>query len=73
MGVFTDGYDLSSIGLVLTTVLSYFGVATSSADYKLLTSPLTGSALAGAAIGALILGYLSNKGRKKFYGIDVTL
>lgn len=73
MGVFTDGYDLSSIGLVLTTVLTYFGVTTNSPDYKLWTSLLTGSALAGAAIGALIFGYLANKGRKKFYGIDVTL
>lgn len=27
MGVFTDGYDLSSIGLVLPLVLTSFGVA----------------------------------------------
>jgi len=27
MGVFTDGYDLSSIGLVLPLVLATFGVA----------------------------------------------
>lgn len=73
MGVFTDGYDLSSIGLVLTTVLSYFGVTAGSPEYKLWSSLLAGSALAGAAIGALIFGYLANKGRKKFYGIDVTL
>ncbi|MFP3260464.1 MAG: MFS transporter, partial [Sulfolobus sp.] len=26
MGVFTDGYDLSSIGIVLTTVLASFGI-----------------------------------------------
>ncbi|BCU69944.1 MFS transporter [Stygiolobus caldivivus] len=73
MGVFTDGYDLSSIGLVLTTVLAYFGISSSSPDYKLWDSLLAGSALAGAAIGALIFGYLANKGRKKFYGVDVTL
>lgn len=73
MGVFTDGYDLSSIGLVVLTVLSYFGITQKSPDYVLYTSLISGSALIGAVIGDLIFGFLSNMGRKKFYGIDVSL
>jgi MFS family permease len=70
MGVFTDGYDLSSIGIVLPLVLASFGV-------KHLTGiesgALAGSALVGAAAGALIFGPLAQNGRKKFYGYDVML
>ncbi|QCO29462.1 MFS transporter [Metallosphaera sedula] len=73
MGVFTDGYDLSSIGIILLLVLSEFGITSKSPDYVSLTAAISGSALAGAAIGAIIFGLLSNQGRKKFYGIDVTL
>ena len=70
MGVFTDGYDLSSIGLVLPLVLASFGVAKLTG---LESGMLAGSALVGAAIGALIFGALAQNGRKKFYGLDVTL
>lgn len=70
MGVFTDGYDLSSIGLVLPLVLTSFGVAKLTGFESGL---LAGSALVGAAIGALIFGALAQNGRKKFYGLDVTL
>ncbi|MCG3109572.1 putative sialic acid transporter [Metallosphaera sp. J1] len=73
MGVFTDGYDLSSIGIVLLLVLSEFGVTSKSPDYVSITAGISGSALAGAAVGAIIFGILSNQGRKKFYGIDVGL
>jgi len=73
MGVFTDGYDLSSIGIVLLTVLSTFGITKTSPSYTLYTSLISGSALIGAAIGAIIFGILANKGRKTFYGIDVSL
>ncbi|WP_338602160.1 MFS transporter [Sulfolobus tengchongensis] len=73
MGVYTDGYDLSSIGIVLLTVLSSFGITKQSPDYTLITSAVSGAALIGAAIGAIIFGFLSNMGRKKFYGIDVGL
>jgi MFS family permease len=70
MGVFTDGYDLSSIGIVLPLVLASFGVARiSSLDGAL----LAGSALIGTVIGALLFGFLAQGGRKTFYGIDVTL
>ncbi|HTC12186.1 MAG TPA: MFS transporter, partial [Acetobacteraceae bacterium] len=70
MGVFTDGYDLSSIGLVLPLVLGSFGVSKLTG---LESGTLAGSALVGAAIGALIFGALAQNGRKKFYGLDVAL
>lgn len=70
LGVFCDGYDLSSIGLVLPLVLASFGVAKISG---IESGMLAGSALVGAAIGALIFGLLGQKGRKRFYGLDVLL
>ena len=70
LGVFCDGYDLSSIGLVLPLVLASYGTATlSSLDSALLAA----SALVGAAIGALIFGMLGQWGRKRFYGYDVLI
>ena len=53
MGVFTDGYDLSSIGIVLPLVLASFGV-TKLTGFE--SGALAGSALVGAAIGAIIFG-----------------
>jgi MFS family permease len=73
MGVFTDGYDLSSIGIVLTTVLASLGITSKSPSYTLWESLIAGSAFIGAAIGAILFGFLSNKGRKTFYGVDVAL
>lgn len=70
MGVFADGYDLSSISVVLALVLASFGI---KALDTLESSLLAGSALAGATIGALAFGQLANKGRKRYYGIDVGL
>ena len=70
MGVFTDGYDLSSIGLVLPLVLATFGVTKLTG---LQSGLLAGSALVGAAVGALIFGALAQRGRKKYYGLDVAL
>lgn len=68
MGVFTDGYDLSSIGIVLPMCLASFGVAHITSVQAAL---LTGSALVGSVIGAILFGWLAQKGRKRFYGIDV--
>ena len=68
MGVFTDGYDLSSIGLVLPLCLASFGVDHITGFQSGL---LTGSALVGSVVGALLFGWLAQKGRKRFYGIDV--
>ncbi|EZQ09963.1 MFS transporter [Candidatus Acidianus copahuensis] len=73
LGVFTDGYDLSSVGIVLLLVLGSFGITKGSSDYSLWISLISGMALAGAAVGAVIFGQLSNRGRKTFYGIDVAL
>jgi MFS family permease len=70
MGVFTDGYDLSSIGIVLTQASHSFGIAKLSA---LQSGFLTGSALVGSVIGASIFGALAQKGRKRYYGVDVGL
>lgn len=70
MGVFTDGYDLSSIGIVLALALHSFGVEHLAG---IEASLMTGSALAGAAVGALLFGWLANKGRKRFYGLDVAI
>ncbi|HTV45148.1 MAG TPA: MFS transporter [Stellaceae bacterium] len=70
MGVFTDGYDLASIGVVLPLVLASFGVAKVS---SLASAMLAASALVGAAFGAVLFGLLAQNGRKKFYGLDVLL
>ncbi|MCY0882303.1 MAG: MFS transporter, partial [Acidianus infernus] len=73
MGVFTDGYDLSSIGIVIGAVLASFGLHSNTPEYNYWEGLVSSSALIGAAIGAIIFGILANKGRKTFYGIDVAL
>ncbi|ARM76818.1 MFS transporter [Acidianus manzaensis] len=73
MGVFTDGYLLSSISLVILDVLSTFGITKSSSSYEFWLGMLDGSVFIGAALGAILFGYLSNKGRKTFYGVDVAI
>src|SRR5690348_12761747 len=70
MGVFTDGYDLSSIGIVLTLAQGSFGIAKLSAFQF---GWLAGSALVGSAIGAAVFGVLAQRGRKRYYGVDVAL
>ncbi|MDD2877934.1 MAG: MFS transporter [Acidiphilium sp.] len=70
LGVFCDGFDLSSIGIVLPLVLTSFGIAKIGG---LQAAMLAGSALVGAALGALIFGLLGQNGRKRFYGLDVLL
>ena len=70
MGAFTDGYDLTSIGIVLPLVLASFGIHHIGG---LQSGLLAGSALVGAAVGALIFGALAQNGRKRFYGFDVLL
>ena len=70
MGVFTDGYDLSSVGIVLTIILADFHLKSLTG---IQSSLLAGSALIGAMIGALIFGMLGNRGRKTFYGLDVSI
>ena len=70
LGVFCDGYDLSSVGLVLPLVLSSFGIkALTGLDSALLAA----SALVGAAIGAIVFGVLGQRGRMRFYGYDMLI
>jgi len=68
LGVFCDGYDLSSIALVLPLVLATFGQK-SLTGFE--SAALAASALVGATIGALVFGVLGQKGRMRFYGYDV--
>ncbi len=68
MGVLSDGYSLSSIAIVLPLVLASFGHQSLTG---IQSSLLTGSALAGMALGAVTFGVLGNRGRKRYYGIDV--
>ncbi len=70
LGVFCDGYDLSSLGLVLPLVLTSFGIGKVSGIEAAL---LAASALAGAAVGAMGFGVLGQWGRKRFYGLDVLI
>ncbi|OYV40177.1 MAG: MFS transporter [Rhodospirillales bacterium 20-64-7] len=70
LGVFCDGYDLSSIGIVLPLVLGTFGIAKIGGFESAM---LAASALVGAAVGALLFGLLGQNGRKRFYGLDVLL
>ncbi|MHB8528973.1 MAG: MFS transporter [Caulobacteraceae bacterium] len=70
LGVFCDGYDLSSVGLVLPLILASYGHATLTGVES---ASLAASALVGAAVGALIFGVLGQKGRKRFYGYDVLI
>lgn len=70
LGVFCDGYDLTSLGIVLPLVLASFGSPSLSG---LESASLAASALVGAAIGALLFGVLGQAGRKRFYGLDVLI
>ena len=70
LGVFCDGYDLSSVGLVLPLILASFGHALLTG---LLSAVLASSALLGSVVGALVFGVLGQKGRKRFYGVDVLI
>jgi MFS family permease len=68
LGVFCDGYDLSSVGIVLPLILHSYGVTSLTG---LQSALLAASALLGAAVGAIAFGALAQWGRKRFYGLDV--
>jgi len=70
LGVFCDGYDLSSVALVLPQILATFGQASLT---SVQSAFLAASALVGAAVGALVFGMLGQKGRRRFYGLDVLI
>ena len=68
MGVFTDGYNLYSLSLVIYIISQFISLN------KVTEGILIAGSYFGAAISAIIFGVLSDfKGRKKMYGIDVTL
>ncbi len=68
MGVFTDGYNLYSISLA-----SYF-LALSISLTKLEMGVVIAGSYYGAAAAAIAFGVLADRiGRKRLYGIDVTL
>ncbi|MCH9644055.1 MAG: MFS transporter [Gammaproteobacteria bacterium] len=68
MGFFTDAYDLFIIGVVTAILGPIWHL--SGGQLAL----LKGVSLAAAALGAIFLGSLSDKlGRKKLYGLEVTI
>ena len=70
LGVFCDGYDLSSVGIVLPLILKSFGDAKLSG---IESASLAASALVGSVVGALAFGFMAQRGRKRFYGLDVLI
>jgi MFS family permease len=70
LGVFCDGYDISALGLVLGPVLHSYGIEKMT-SYE--SGALSAMALIGSAVGALIFGFLAQKGRKRFYGVDALI
>ena len=71
LGVFCDGYDISSIALVLTSTLATYHVA--QHDVPIMKAWLAAAALVGSMLGALVFGMLAQKGRKRFYGLDALI
>lgn len=68
MGFFTDAYDLFVIGVVTTILIPIWHLS----NYQI--AILNGSALAAAALGAIIFGMLADKfGRKKMYGVEIII
>ena len=72
LGVFCDGYDISSIALVLTPALATYHV-TGADDVANVKGWLTAAALIGSMVGSLIFGALAQRGRKRFYGLDAMI
>ena len=71
LGVFCDGYDISSVSLVLSQVVSFYHVA--KHDIPIMKGSLTAMALIGSMVGAAAFGLLAQKGRKRFYGLDALI
>src|SRR5947209_20251236 len=63
VGFFTDAYDLFVISIVVTLVKSQWHLTTTQASW------VTGSAILGAFVGAVVFGRLADLlRRKKVYG-----
>jgi MFS family permease len=72
LGVFCDGYDISSIALVLTPALATYHV-TGADNVANVKGWLTAAALIGSMVGSILFGALAQKGRKRFYGVDALI
>lgn len=70
LGVFSDGCERASVGVVLPLVLAAFDVAHVN---SIRGAALVGQALVGASVGALPCGFRARRGRKKSCGIDVAV
>jgi MFS family permease len=70
LGVFCDGYDISSISLVLGPVLHSYGIDKMT---NMQAGALTASALVGSMLGAAAFGLMAQRGRKRFYGLDAMI
>ena len=65
---------MTALGLVLPFVLASFGINTLTSEKAIFWATwLNAIPIFGFFVGAPVFGILSNKGRKKLYGIDVTL
>ncbi|ADN49975.1 MFS transporter [Vulcanisaeta distributa] len=74
MGTFTDGYDLTVLGVVLPYVLMSYGISSLKSPAGVFWSIwLNALPVLGFFVGAPLFGYLSNLGRKTFYGWDALL
>ena len=68
MGVFSDGYNLYSLSLMIYTISQFIPMN------KITEGLLVAGSYLGAAASALLFGLISDlEGRKKMYGVDVTL
>lgn len=68
VGFFTDAYDLFVISTVATLVTAQWKLTTTQASW------ITGSAILGAFVGALLFGRLADLlGRKRVYGLVAIL
>jgi MFS transporter, PHS family, inorganic phosphate transporter len=66
MGFFTDAYDLFIIGVVTAILMPLWGLSIWQ------VAVLNGAALVAAAVGAITLGWLSDRfGRKCIYGFEM--
>ena len=71
MGVLAVGYEFTAISLTLLIVLSSLHIT--GKEKPLFEGLLVSSGYLGMVTGGIIFGLLSNKGRKKYYGVDVLL
>ena len=66
VGTFTDGYDLTMLGLVLTPLLASFGISNIKSSIGVFWATwLNALPIFGFLVGAPVFGYLVNKGEEE--------